>query len=209
MIAEIYHKNTSYLEDELTGNFFGTMRYMPFDRGLRRIFCNYVVSDDAQVKDIILNACDEEFEIEFWKRSDNGLVEIDIYIPLSNAGIGIEVKYQSGLSGDNQLEKEARFLSEECCKGKDKILLFIAKDEDAKEIYEQNKDKEIFTEVHLAYISWQDILLGLDEIIVTSSYEKKMVEDLKQLLIEKGFIAFDGFECELPVVKEELFYEFG
>lgn len=208
MIAEIYHKNISYLEDELTGNFFGTMRYMPFDRGLRRIFSNYVVSDDAQVKDIILNACDEEFDIEFWKRSDNGLVEIDIYIPLSNAGIGIEVKYQSGLSGDNQLEKEAKFFSEECCKGKDKILLFIARDEDAKKIYEQNKDKEIFTEVHLAYISWQDILLGLDEIIVTSSYEKKMVEDLKQLLIEKGFIAFDGFECELPVVKEELFYEF-
>lgn len=51
---------------------------------------------------------DEEFDFEFWKRSENGKVEIDGYIPLASVGIGIEVKYQSGLSGMNQLEKEAR-----------------------------------------------------------------------------------------------------
>ena len=110
MIAEIYHKFTTYLEDELTGDFFGTMRYLPFNRGLNQIFKNYAVSEDPQVKQILINLTDEEFDVEFWKQSENGLVEIDGYIPLASAGIGIEVKYQSGLSGENQLEKEAKII---------------------------------------------------------------------------------------------------
>ena len=38
MIAEIYHKFSTDLEDVLTGDFFGAMRYMPFNRGLNQIF---------------------------------------------------------------------------------------------------------------------------------------------------------------------------
>ena len=38
MIAEIHHKVFSNLEDELTGNFFGTMRYIPFQRGMKQIY---------------------------------------------------------------------------------------------------------------------------------------------------------------------------
>ena len=37
MIAEIYHKFSTDLEDVLTGDFFGAMRYMPFNRGLNQI----------------------------------------------------------------------------------------------------------------------------------------------------------------------------
>lgn len=33
MLAEINHKMTCGLEDELTGNYFGMMRYLPFTRG--------------------------------------------------------------------------------------------------------------------------------------------------------------------------------
>ena len=144
MIAEIYHKFTTDLEDELIGNFFGTMRYLPFHRGLNRIFKNYAVSDDPQVKQILLDLTDEEFDVEFWKRSENGSIEIDGYIPLASAGIGIEVKYQSGLSGEDQLEKEAKVLRNEWCKCKDKVLILVASAEDAKKIYTENKDKPIF-----------------------------------------------------------------
>lgn len=203
MIAEIYHKFSTDLEDVLTGDFFGAMRYMPFNRGLNQIFKNYVVSEDPQVTHILSNAADDDFNFEFWKRSENGLVEIDGFIPLTSVGIGIEVKYRSGLSGGDQLEKEAQVL-DEWCNGKEKLLILIGEAEEAKAIYIENKDKRVFQDVHLAYLSWQDILLGLDQVLISSSYEKKMIEDLKTLLREKGFVSFEGFSIDQPVVDKDI-----
>lgn len=203
MIAEIYHKFSTDLEDVLTGDFFGAMRYMPFNRGLNQIFKNYAVSEDPQVMHILSNAADGDFNFEFWKRSENGLVEIDGFIPLTSVGIGIEVKYRSGLSGGDQLEKEAQVL-DEWCNGKEKLLILIGEAEEAKAIYIENKDKQVFRDVHLAYLSWQDILLGLDQVLISSSYEKKMIEDLKTLLREKGFVSFEGFSIDQPVVDKDI-----
>ena len=78
-------------------------------------------------------------------RSENGLVEIDGFIPLTSVGIGIEVKYRSGLSGGDQLEKEAQVL-DEWCNGKEKLLILIGEAEEAKAIYIENKDKRVFRE---------------------------------------------------------------
>lgn len=203
MIAEIYHKFSTDLEDVLTGDFFGAMRYMPFNRGLNQIFKNYAVSEDPQVTHILSNAADDDFNFEFWKRSENGLVEIDGFIPLTSVGIGIEVKYRSGLSGGDQLEKEAQVL-DEWCNGKEKLLILIGEAEEAKAIYIENKDKRVFRDVHLAYLSWQDILLGLDQVLISSSYEKKMIEDLKTLLREKGFVSFEVFSIDQPVVDKDI-----
>lgn len=203
MIAEIYHKFSTDLEDVLTGDFFGAMRYMPFNRGLNQIFKNYAVSEDPQVTHILSNAADDDFNFEFWKRSENGLVEIDGFIPLTSVGIGIEVKYRSGLSGGDQLEKEAQVL-DEWCNGKEKLLILIGEAEEAKAIYIENKDKRVFRDVQLAYLSWQDILLGLDQVLISSSYEKKMIEDLKTLLREKGFVSFEGFSIDQPVVDKDI-----
>ena len=203
MIAEIYHKFSTDLEDVLTGDFFGAMRYMPFNRGLNQIFKNYAVSEDPQVTHILSNAADDDFNFEFWKRSENGLFEIDGFIPLTSVGIGIEVKYRSGLSGGDQLEKEAQVL-DEWCNGKEKLLILIGEAEEAKAIYIENKDKRVFRDVHLAYLSWQDILLGLDQVLISSSYEKKMIEDLKTLLREKGFVSFEGFSIDQPVVDKDI-----
>lgn len=203
MIAEIYHKFSTDLEDVLTGDFFGAMRYMPFNRGLNQIFKNYAVSEDPQVTHILSNAADDDFNFEFWKRSENGLVEIDGFIPLTSVGIGIEVKYRSGLSGGDQLEKEAQVL-DDWCNGKEKLLILIGEAEEAKAIYIENKDKRVFRDVHLAYLSWQDILLGLDQVLISSSYEKKMIEDLKTLLREKGFVSFEGFSIDQPVVDKDI-----
>ena len=203
MIAEIYHKFSTDLEDVLTGDFFGAMRYMHFNRGLNQIFKNYAVSEDPQVTHILSNAADDDFNFEFWKRSENGRVEIDGFIPLTSVGIGIEVKYRSGLSGGDQLEKEAQVL-DEWCNGKEKLLILIGEAEEAKAIYIENKDKRVFRDVHLAYLSWQDILLGLDQVLISSSYEKKMIEDLKTLLREKGFVSFEGFSIDQPVVDKDI-----
>ena len=208
MIAEIYHKFSTNSEDVLTGCFFGTMRYLPFSRGLKQIFTHYAVSEDPQVSHIHSGLSDEEFDFEFWKRSENGNVEIDGYIPLASVGIGIEVKYQSGLSGADQLEKEAQVLKDEWSHGKEKLLLLIADAEEAKQIYRGNKNKAVFQDVHLAYLSWQDVLLGLELVVTISSYEEKMVEDLKSLLKEKGFLSFEGFFFDQSEVSKESCWTF-
>ena len=208
MIAEIHHKVFSSLEDELTGNLFGIMRYIPFQRGLKRIYMRYIHSLDESVYGLISSIRTNDFDIEFWKRSELGYGEIDGYMELDGVGIGIEVKYQSDLSGENQLEREASMLLE-WCKSGEKMLVLVAGESDAKEIYRRNYQKECFEDVHLAYITWQDILLGLDEIKTVNQFEDLMVEDLKDLLREKGFMSFGGFTDNGLVIEGGAFYDFG
>ena len=205
MISEIYHKTFSNSEDELTGNFFGTMQYIPFTRGLQTIFCNFVKSNDDKLLEVFKRIKDEEFDFEFWKKSKFG--EIDGFMKVGNVGIGIEVKYFSGLSGDDQLERETSMLNEWCNK-EEKVLLFIAKEDSARNIYSNNYNKPCFTNVHLGYISWEDILLGLDDIQCVNSFEKKMVNDLKKYLFEKGFVSFAGFDDSNLMIDKEQYYEF-
>lgn len=206
MLAEINHK-TFCEEDRLTGNFFGIMRYLPFRRGLKLVFEKYVKSEDWQVKKIIADMTEDEFLFEFWKRSGSG-GEMDAYMENAGKAVGIEVKYHSALSGEDQLEREAAML-EEWNKDGDKLLLFVAMEEDAVNVYRKNKNKLCFQSVHLAYITWQDILLGMDEVITDTVFEAKMIEDLRQYLEEKGFVSFDGFaKANIPVIGG-MYYEFG
>lgn len=200
MIAEIYHKTTSNLEDELTGDFFGIMRYLPFQRGLKQIICNSLISMDFNCNYIINNIGDNDFQFSFWKRSKFGLGEIDGSIDVGNVAIGIEVKYFSNLSGENQLEREAAMLEEWYSDSKEKVLIFVAPEDVAKRIYFENYQKDCFNKVHLGYITWQDILNSLDTVDTINRYEEMMVSDLKALLKEKGFISFDGFQIENSLI---------
>ena len=167
MIAEIHHKVFSNLEDELTGNFFGTMRYIPFQRGMKQIYMKCIHSLDESVHGLIRSIQTNDFDIEFWKRSELGYGEIDGYMELDGVGIGLE------------------------------------------EIYQRNYRKECFADVHLAYITWQDILSGLDEIRTVNQFEDLMVEDLKGLLREKGFMSFEGFRDNGLIIDGGAFYDFG
>lgn len=208
MLAEINHKMSSGLEDELTGNFFGIMRYLPFSRGLKPVFEKYIKSDDMQVKNILADMTEDEFSFEFWKRSELGHGEIDAYMENTGKAVGIEVKYHSDLSGENQLEREAAML-EEWSKSEDKMLILVAMEEDAGNIYRRNKNKPCFQSVHLAYITWQDILLGMDAVITDTVFEEQMIEDLRQYFVEKGFVSFNGFASTNIPVDGGLHYEFG
>ena len=175
---------------------------------LKPIFEKYIKSDDPQVKRIIAGMVEDEFSFIFWKRSELGLGEIDAYLKSGGTAIGIEVKYHSNLSGENQLEREAAML-EEWNKSGDKVLLFVAMEEEAGNVYRRNKDKPCFQSVHLAYLTWQDILSGLDVVIADTVFERLMVEDLRQYLTEKGFVAFQGFAAAKTLVDGGLYYEFG
>lgn len=97
----------------------------------------------------------------------------------------------------------------EWCKSGEKVLILVAGESDATEIYQRNYQKECFADVHLAYITWQDILLGLDEIETINQFEDLMVEDLKRLLTEKGFMSFGGFTDNGLVIDGGVFYDFG
>lgn len=206
MIAEIYNKisksgsNLSErLEDELTGNYFGNLRYIPFNRGLGRILAKYVYDEKAIFQEIFSQNQDEEWNTEFWKRSDLGYGEIDCYMSgLSGVSLGIEVKYRSDLSSEDQLEREAEMLKEWSINGQ-KLLLFVAPGKEyCKFVYQKNKDKDKFkfNDVTLGFLTWEDALLGLKEVATENNFEKLIVEDLCSLLNGKGFHGFNGFEIK-------------
>lgn len=219
MIAEIYHKISSTgsnlserLEDELTGNYFGNLRYIPFYRGIGKILATYAQDDGGQLKSIFSQVQTEEWNTEFWKKSDLGYGEIDCYMnQIENISLGIEVKYHSDLSTDNQLEREANMLHE--WGGKDtKVLLFVAPRKDyCQSIYNVNKAKEAMTGIHFGYLTWEDALLGLDKVETENSFEELIVNDIKDLLIGKGFAGFHGFLIpkELREIDENVNWEFN
>lgn len=234
MIAEIKGKISSTgsnlndrLEDDLTGNVFGNLRYMSFNHGLKQILIQGIYP--RSLSKIIENIDKDEWSkfIEFWPYDIEG--ELDALIKLENTIIGIEVKYLSGISSDdnvnnssdfkgefttedsimsiNQLSRESRIVSQ-VGNNKNKILLFVADGESCREVYKNIKARNIIeNDVELAYISWQNILHGLENLKIDNVYEKVIVSDLKNLLIKKGFESFKDFIIEGNV--EEKWFDFG
>lgn len=236
MIAEIKGKISSYgsnlndrLEDDLTGNVFGNLRYMSFNNGLKQILMQGIYP--RNLAKIIENINEEEWNqfIKFWPYDEEG--ELDVLINFKDTIIGIEVKYLSGLSSrddvdnydlildetstekvndensKNQLSREARIISR-LDKSKNKILIFIAKDRKCQSIYKEIREEPIIKkDVKFAYISWQSILNGLENLKINNPYEKVIISDLSDLLIRKGFENFKDFKLEDIV--EDSWYDFG
>ena len=189
MIAEIKgklwqtgHNLNESLEDNLTGNFFGALRYIPFDLALRNILSAGVYP--SKIGDLIgkISADFWSDKIEFWPYDKEG--QIDALLNFDDSVIGIEVKYASGLSSDddidnfsmidnksieaedskNQLARESRIVSRKG-EGKTKILLFIANSEACRKVYNNVVTRNIISnDVQLAYITWQSILIELENL---------------------------------------------
>ena len=209
MVEEFYGKisrsgsNLSdKLEDKLTGDFFGTFRYMDFCDGLQPILCGALRKSKKQqeeAQDAIqllenvncTNISDEE-HIKFWPKHDLG--ELDVLLEFDTCCIGIEVKLNSGLSSDDQLIREAEILCD-LAKDKEKILLFIAGHESCVSVYRAYKGV-IRKDVHFVFASWEDILQSMKEILnggKGSKYtfgQKLMIRDLVRLLTRKDFDTF-------------------
>lgn len=216
MIAEIYGKISKTgsnlndrLEDDLTDNIFGTLRYMSFEIGLKPIIQNSVYP--ASISDTIKNIIISEWSnnIKFWPYDKEG--ELDVYIEFDDVFIGVEVKYTSGLSSDDgadysdnndveyetlnsshQLQREARIILRKGA-GKRKILLFIADAESCIDIYQDVQRRNIFgnLDVEFGYITWQSFLRELRNIKTDNVFEKVMINDLIALLVKKNFDQYE------------------
>jgi hypothetical protein len=209
MIAEIKGKiseNTSLViersEDELTGNFFGCMRYLPFERGLKQILLSCVRSCNiAAILEKSQPQCWPE-DVSFWdkhridKSADSSrFIEPDVMIHLSDVVILIEVKLYSGRSSDKQLIKEAEMLKNSA-NGKTPLLLFLACEPDGQIIYnEDNAEIKSIGGVQFGYMSWQSILSKLNSVRddITNNCERQIIVDLIELLSRKNLERFSGF----------------
>ena len=210
MVEEFYGKisrsgsNLSdSLEDKLTGDFFGTLRYMDFCDGLQPILCGALCKSEKQqaesqaaiqlIENVNCTNIKDEEHIKFWPKHDRG--ELDVLLEFDNCYIGIEVKFQSGLSSDDQLIREANILCD-LPKDKKKILLFIAKHESCISVYRKYKKDISKQRVHFVFASWENILQSLKDILnggKGSKYtfgQKLMISDLIRLLTRKDFDTF-------------------
>ena len=193
MIAEIKNKMTS-AEDELTGNFFGTLRYVKFENVLLPILVKTIHCDDDIIKILKAQKFNEE-RFEFWKRADD-LGEIDCYFENEDIALGIEVTYNSGLSSEDQLIREAKMLNK-WAPYKIKMLLLIAKNKVSCEIpFNNNKVACKLMNVILAWISWKEVYNKLEEIKKYSKDNSILLNDLLEFLKAKGFDSFKSFEIE-------------
>ena len=229
MIAEIHGKISgdgsnlsNQMEDKLTGDFFSILRYLPYEKGLKILLENLHLFEhekQMQVRDLIKNQ-GREFVgncFQFWPYHTEA--EIDVYISLEKLILGIEVKYNSGLSSEDQLERELKvindFLGEECFG----ILVFIARGDG---IFEgihsietiQRLKPKLFEKTIFSYISWEDIYEVMlkkvsENLDVYTDYEQLMLHDIFNLLEHKGFIKFKNFNVgKIKDIDQTLYLKF-
>lgn len=216
MIAEIKGKvnkqNTNLTElgeDELTGNFFGNLRYIPFNKGMKKILKNSIRPIELQNMVDEIDIYNWNKNIHFWKRvrECERSIELDVILDFPSIIIGIEVKYRSGISSEdekdaedisaetssNQLSKEARVLNL-IGSGKKKLLLLLADELSCAAILQSVK---IIDGVQLGYLSWQEVLIQLKKLIDLNDFEKLVISDIIELLERKGFTRFSDFKIDI------------
>lgn len=228
MIAELHGKISSRgtnlretLEDNLTGNVFGSLRYIPFSKGIKKILLETI-----EEKYFNKNELEEWAErIEFWPYHKDG--ELDLIISLDLVTIAIEVKYNSGLSSDddisneegskkrskNQLSRESRVIKEFAeARRTAPILLFVAREDKGEEIINNIMDRNIIEDgVILKFISWENICASIENLyksVGLSYFEKIVIEDIYKLLVKKGFNRFKDFKGNIDsktVIKDQYY----
>lgn len=237
LIAELKGKISSSgsnlsdrLEDKLTGDFFGALRYIPFSKVMREILKRTRILHCGE-----LNVCNiiSGIDIGYWINNIsfwpyNSMGELDVILDFDQIVIGIEVKLYSGLSSDddidqdtqsmevqsiNQLARESRILKEKIINStKPALLLFIAPEDKCYAICKDVYDRNLIADgVELGYLSWEEILEGMEQISLIEQlnpYEKLIVNDLVALLKRKGLERFKRFNFECKDIDSELWFQF-
>lgn len=217
MIAEIHNKISKTgsnlsdrLEDQLTGDFFGSIRYLPFQTALRYVLAAVRFELNDQESDWVKSLQSTlgfDYEIKFWVRHEEG--EIDLILNLPTAVIGIEVKYYSGLSSEdeeseemvtpeesiNQLARYSRLL-QDIRQEQPAYLIFLAPLNILLPVERDMKERSIISQdIKMGFLAWQNVLEQLQgiELLNLDIGQRRILQDLIALLLQKGFARFRGF----------------
>lgn len=216
MHAEIHHKISStgsnlsdQMEDKLTGDVFGALRYLPFSNGLKTILLEGVKweKDDSKTEfsSLITRIGDHEVSrhLHFWPW--RAPVEPDVVFEPPHFHCWIEVKYNSGLSGEDQLVKQAKVMAKSKVP---KFLIFLARQEYLPSL---SKGDGFPSEVHFGTLSWQGVFLQLQKIKDKQNPGfpfDLILKDILALLEKKGFNPFTGFQLKQQLKIETGFWPF-
>ena len=225
MIAELHGKISGTgsnlsdrMEDQLTGDFFGAMRYLPYDSGLKKILL-HCTANQSEAREIILESCSSTWDekIAFWPNHEKG--ELDAFVEFDKVVIGIEVKYNSGISSDgevdnsqldedkekqrsfHQLSREAEVVSIKCGTGRKGLLLFVASQKDCRDVYDDFRRRKLEQfGVTLGHVSWESILDEVKslKVRVEDPFHKVVLGDIEKLLKRKGFERFRDMSLNAP-----------
>lgn len=220
LLAEIHNKisrsgsNLSdQLEDKLTGDFFGALRYLPLQVVFHSIL-ERVVFESAEPSDwkgLYSKFFDYCGDWQFWPR--HGQDEIDLLVDFDDLILGIEVKYKSGLSSDddpsfsveavgeskNQLLKYMKMLHRVAAQnGKQQKVyqVFLAPHAMMRAVQNNLADRLHDNPDTLGFISWEtihDVLTKLSLRALEPGHQR-IVNDLIQLLEKKGLYHYQGIE---------------
>ena len=187
--AELHNKcgNLSRSEDVLTSTVFGILQYREFSDILKDFLdCARNIHNGRRVTNLKLLNQNPEFK--FWYRFKKNNKEIDLLISDKDEDkdednqIGIEVKYDSGESGEKQLSNYIDALD-------GAPLVFITMDYTKPPIgKEGNKRKNIF------WLSWHNLYKLLNEYKDDSEGLKfELIKELMEYLVKRKIYYFQGF----------------
>jgi hypothetical protein len=219
MFAEIHKKipKLERLEDLLTSSFFNPLRYTSsFEAVLKRILKGVAFSDEIHQENFTqsLEKIGDDWEICFWQKLKQKEIDLLIISKSNKVIIGIEIKYQSELSGNEQLSNYSKLLEKKYVEY-DRFLVFLAKDISAKKLYDEtykgviNADKNI---KGFGYVSWQNFYRELQKIKTDTLPDKLIINDLLQYLEFKnlnGFIKFNLADLNQSKINPNQKYKFN
>ncbi len=223
MIAELHNKISrtgsnlhDRLEDQLTGDFFGPLRYLPFQVGLHPVLrAAWWITGGGKdaLHPLLQNVRDYDYKVAFWRRFPEG--EIDVLLRAPKLTIGVEVKYGSSLSSDDlavtdpaaaaprgpedsthQLSRYARILAARPDRSS-KHLVYLAPADGGDSGAEEAKSR-IHPEVTLWFLSWERALQVLQEARTKCPrrWQRRILHDVIRLLERKGFDPFRRRYCQ-------------
>ncbi|UMZ72702.1 hypothetical protein [Natranaerofaba carboxydovora] len=209
-------------EDKLTGDVFGSLRYIPFDKAMKIILNEACIKKEYDETNWLLNSLNFDYwndNIHFWPKHSLG--ELDLLLTFENLIIGVEVKYLSGLSSEddianepeinvkensiNQLAIETRILNNICNNKETPLLLFVAPEPFSYSTVQEVIDRNILEHgVSVGYLSWEIFYEKIKELINDNNlndFEKLILNDIQQLLQRRGLERFRDFKIGLDKVE--------
>ncbi|MDA8014554.1 MAG: hypothetical protein MPK09_02945 [Gammaproteobacteria bacterium] len=233
-IAEIHGKISGSgsnlsdrLEDLLTSDVFGPLRYLPFADGFQHIFREARLYSDPEKR---LEVAKNTPEVCFWPKLPKS--EPDVLIECGDHLLLVEAKYLSGKSGEfdeddvetaksDQLAREFSDLMTYCGAFSKRSLVYLTADRTMPKdsivnsynaVCEEHPDYAKKYQQNTYWLSWFEVRRVIENLSKKQSGEKRLIfEDIGLLLRKKRFRGFEGF-CKQRVETSDavvgfLFYE--